>query len=187
MKMAEDIINSSLKKKIRDMTEYKLRPIKTEDLDSLVLHANNKKIARYMTNRFPHPYTHEDGKNFIDFCMADNGSYIMAIDLNGSLVGAVGIHQQDDVMKNNAELGYWIAEQYWNKGIITNAVREMIEWAFQNLSINRVFARPYGSNLASQRVLDKLGFVKEAQISKNIEKWGEFEDELIYAIRKKTP
>ncbi len=166
------------------MVEFKLRWIEDYDLDNLVKHANNKKIARYMTGRFPHPYTIEAGKQFIAFCKAENSSYIKAITVDNQFVGAVGIHQQDDIMKNNAELGYWVAEEYWNKGIVTRAVKEMNDWAFQELEINRIFARPYGSNKASQRVLDKLGFEKEAHIKQNIEKWGVLEDELIYAIRK---
>jgi len=79
-------------------------------------------------------------------------------------------------MKNNAELGYWMAEPFWNKGIVTKAVNEIVNWGFENLSITRIFARPYGSNKASERVLTKCGFTLEAHIKGNIEKWGETED-----------
>ncbi|MBT8327627.1 MAG: GNAT family N-acetyltransferase [Bacteroidia bacterium] len=88
---------------------YTLREITLLDLDDLVRHANNKKIARNMTNKFPHPYTKKDGEHFIAFCGADNSSVIKGISIEGKLVGAVGLHVQDDVHQNNAEIGYWIA------------------------------------------------------------------------------
>ena len=136
-----------------------------------------------MTGKFPYPYTQKDGENFIQYCMAENGSFIKAIDVDGEMIGAVGLHLQEDIHKNNAELGYWIAEPFWNKGIVTSAVAEMIEWGFLNLPINRIFARPYGSNNASRRVLEKIGFIKEAHLYRNLIKWDEVDDELIYGIR----
>lgn len=166
-------------------TKFTLRKITINDLDNLVLYANNKKIARFMTDKFPHPYTQVDGENFIKFCNNQNGSEIRAISIAGELVGAIGLHQQNDVHNQNAEMGYWLAEPFWNKGITTLAIKETISWGFSNLSVSRIFARPYGSNIASQRVLEKAGFIKEAHLLGTILKWGEVEDELIYGTRRK--
>ncbi len=164
--------------------EIKLRPWKIEDADSLVENANNFDIARFMSDAFPNPYTLEDAKNFIAFATKDEPIHIFAIEIDGQAVGGIGIHPQADIMKKNAELGYWLGEKYWGKGIISKAIREIIPWAFNTYDITRIYARPFGSNMASQKVLEKAGFVLEARIKENIFKNGEYLDELIYAIRR---
>jgi RimJ/RimL family protein N-acetyltransferase len=128
-----------------------------DDLDSLVHYANNWNVARFLTDGFPHPYTAEDGKAFIEKVAADNPVHIFAIDIDGQAVGGIGIHPQSDIQRKNAELGYWLAEPYWGQGIVTAAIYEIVEFAFKTYDINRIFARPFGNNLASQRVLEKQG------------------------------
>jgi [ribosomal protein S5]-alanine N-acetyltransferase len=163
---------------------FKLRPWTIDDLPSLVKHANNAKIAKNMTDGFPHPYSEENGKNFIAFATKDDPIHIFAIDINGEAVGGIGIHPQSDIHRKNAELGYWLAEPFWGKGIIPQAIAQIIDFAFQTYDITRIYARPYGSNQASQRVLEKTGFKLEARLEKTIFKNGEFLDELIYAVRR---
>jgi ribosomal-protein-alanine N-acetyltransferase len=164
--------------------DFKLRPWTIDDLDSLVANANNINVARFLSDKFPHPYTIENGKSFIEAATKNESINKFAIDINGQAVGGIGIHPQKDVMKKNAELGYWLGESYWGHGIITKAIAEIVEFAFKTYDITRIFARPFGTNMASQRVLEKSGFKLEARIEKNIFKNGEFLDELIYAIRR---
>jgi RimJ/RimL family protein N-acetyltransferase len=161
-----------------------LRAWDAEDAENLVKYANNFNIAKNMTDAFPHPYTIADAKRFIEFATKDNPIHIFAIDIHGEAVGGIGIHPQSDIHRKNAELGYWLAQDFWSKGIITKAIREIVDFAFTAYDINRVFARPYGSNLASQRVLEKSGFKLEGRFEKTIFKNGEYLDELIYAIRR---
>ncbi len=163
-----------------------LRPFQVSDVDSLVHHANNFKIAKFLTDAFPHPYTVDHAKAFIAMATQDDPVHIFAIDVNGEAVGAIGLHPQKDIMCKNAELGYWLAEPYWGKGIITEAIKQIVPIGFSIFDITRIYARPYGTNAASQRVLEKAGFKLEARIEKNIFKNGEFLDELIYAVRKQT-
>ena len=164
--------------------EFTLRPWHINDLDSLVENANNPNIAKFMTNGFPHPYTPENGKAFIAMATKDELIHIFAIDVNGKAVGGIGIHPQSDIMCKNAELGYWLGENYWGKGIVTKAIKQITEFAFKTYDINRIYARPFRNNLASQHVLEKCGFKLEATIEKNIFKNGEYLDELIYAVRR---
>lgn len=164
--------------------EIKLRPWELSDLTSLVKYANNPKIAGNMTDAFPSPYTEESGRAFISMAQKGVSAYLMAIEVEGEAVGGIGIHRQSDIMRKNAELGYWLAEPFWGKGITSQAVQKMVEYAFNTFDINRIYARPFGSNKASQRVLEKSGFTLEARIEKNIFKKGEYLDELIYAVRK---
>lgn len=126
----------------------------------------------------------ENGKAFIEFANKDNPVNIFAIDINGEAAGGIDIHPQSDVHRKNAELGYWLAEPFWGQGVITMAIKEMVDFAFETYDINRVFARPFGTNKASQRVLEKAGFKLEASIEKSLYKNGEVIDELIYAARR---
>jgi ribosomal-protein-alanine N-acetyltransferase len=165
--------------------QFTLRPWHENDLDSLVENANNFDIARFMTDGFPHPYTADKGKAFIAFATQDNPVHIFAIDVDGKAVGGIGIHPQTDIMRKNAELGYWLGQKYWGKGIISAAIPQIVDFAFQTYDLTRIYARPFGTNIASQKVLEKAGFVLEARIEQNIFKNNEFLDELIYAYRKK--
>ena len=164
--------------------DFKLRPWTMEDASGLPEHANNFNIARFMMDRFPHPYTIEDANVFISFAVNNDPVTLFAIEINGQAAGGIGIHPQQDVYKRNAELGYWLAEPYWGQGIISSAIRQIVDYAFANFDIDRIFARPFGTNLRSQRVLEKTGFTIEGRFKKTIFKNGEYLDELVYAIRR---
>lgn len=163
-----------------------LRPWNLSDIDSLVEYANNPKIAQNLTNGFPHPYTREAGEKFIAHATSGAPPNILAIEIEGRASGGIGIHPQQDIMCRNAELGYWLAEPFWGKGIMSAAVRQMVKYGFDNFpEIHRIFARPFGTNIASSRVLEKAGFSLEARLEGTILKNGVVQDELIYAIRRK--
>ena len=162
---------------------YKLRKWEKSDLDSLVKYANNWEIGKNLTDKFPFPYTREAGKQFISYA-SNTANHIFAIDINGEACGGIGIHPQIDIHAKNAELGYWLAEPFWSNGIMTTAIKEIVAYGFKHLTIERIFARPFGSNIASQKVLEKTGFILEARLKNTIWKKDRYEDELIYAIRK---
>jgi RimJ/RimL family protein N-acetyltransferase len=156
-------------------------PSKTEDL----LHfANNSEIAKMLTNQFPHPYTKEAAKRFIEMAASHDPIRIFCIEVEGRAAGGIGIHPQSDVWAKNAELGYWLAQPYWGRGICTEAVKRVTCYAFEHLDIQRLFARPFGSNKASQRVLEKAGYQLECILKNTIFKDNGFQDEYIYAFRR---
>ena len=162
----------------------KIRPWQISDLDNLVHYANNWNIARNLTNKFPHPYTQADGEWFISFALSHTPVQLFAIEYDGQAVGGIGLHLQDDIFCKNAELGYWLAEPFWGKGIVPGVVRQIVEYGFAQFDIDRIFARPFGSNTASQRVLEKTGFRFEARFEQTLYKHGEYHDELVYSIRR---
>jgi RimJ/RimL family protein N-acetyltransferase len=164
---------------------FTIRPWTPNDMDSLVRYANNWNVARNLTDKFPFPYTEANGKDFIEYATIDYPTHIFAIDIDGEAAGGIGIHPQDDIHRKNAELGYWLAEPFWGRGIMTNAVSQMVSFAFNTYDIDRIFARPFGTNKASQRVLEKAGFTFEGKFEKALYKNGEYIDELIYSIRRK--
>ncbi len=161
-----------------------LRPWSSQDLPELVRLANNVAVARFMADTFPHPYTEENGKAFIAFANAKNPASVFAIIVDEQPVGSIGLHMQADILRKNYEIGYWLGEEHWGKGIAVEAVRQICEYGFASLDCMRIFARIFGNNTASQKVVQKAGFVLEATFEKTILKNGEFLDELIYAIRK---
>jgi ribosomal-protein-alanine N-acetyltransferase len=163
---------------------FTLRPWAPGDLPSLVQYANNAEIARYLTDIFPHPYITADGQAFLEFATSQIPVSIFAIDVAEQAVGSIGLHPQSDIQRKNAELGYWLAQPFWGQGIITQAVRQMVDYGFQTFDITRIFARPFGTNRASQRVLEKAGFLLEARFTQTLFKNGEFLDEWVYAIRR---
>jgi RimJ/RimL family protein N-acetyltransferase len=113
----------------------------------------------------------------------DNPMKVFAIEVNGEVVGSIGIYPQTDIHEKNAEIGYWLAEGYWGQGIMTKAIQEIVEYEFQTFDIVRIFARSFSTNLKSQRVLEKTGFELKARLKKVLFKNGVFMDELIYAKR----
>jgi len=163
---------------------FTLRPFRDSDLASLVKYANNYNIARFLTNQFPHPYTDEDGRKFISSVSDNDPANVFAIEVNSEAAGAIGIFPQTDVHEKNAEIGYWLAEPFWGNGIITRAIEQTVEYGFKTFDITRIFARPFSTNLASHRVLEKAGFVCEARLKNALYKNGSYMDELIYSIKK---
>ena len=165
--------------------KLQLRPWQVNDLPALVQNANDPMIAANMTDSFVHPYTIAAGEAFLQRVVADDPAKVLAIEVDGEAAGSIGIFQLQDIFHQNAELGYWLARKHWGKGIMSQAVEQMIQYGFRSFpAVQRIFARPFGRNMASQRVLDKAGMKLEARFAGTICKNGEAEDELIYSIRR---
>lgn len=169
------------------MADYVLRKWRISDLDSLVKHADNYRVARFLSNTFPHPYLVEDGKRFLRMVVRAGGSTtLFAIEVDGEAVGGIGLTLKDDIYCRNAEIGYWLSESYWGRGIMTGAIRETTEYAFRTFDIDRIFARIFAVNIASLRVLEKAGFRFETRLNDIIFKNGMYYDEIVYGIRRKS-
>jgi RimJ/RimL family protein N-acetyltransferase len=166
------------------MKNWKLRPWSPADLDSLVKYANNINVSKFLMNRFPHPYSRNDGQRFIEMATGSDPVQIFAIEVNGEAAGGIGLHPQPDVFCKSLELGYWLAEPFWGQGIVPEAVREMVKYGFETFDVVRIFARPFSNNPATQRVLEKAGFELEGRLKKAIFKNGEVLDEFIYAVTR---
>ncbi|WP_379084350.1 GNAT family N-acetyltransferase [Pedobacter sp. UC225_65] len=164
--------------------EFELRPFQHGDLSSLVKYANNYNIAKNLSNKFPFPYTQDDGIAFINLALSSNPLQIFAIVVNGEVAGSIGVHPQADFYCKNAEMGYWIAEDYWGLGIVPSAIKLMINYGFSTFDITRIYARTFDTNIKSQKVLEKTGFKLEAELKETFYKNGTVYDEMVYAVRK---
>ncbi len=164
---------------------FDLRKWRLKDAPSIVKYANNKKIADNLRDGFPHPYTLADAENFIRSQGGDSYSRIcLAIDVRGEAVGSIGAFLKDDVYRKSAEVGYWLGEPFWGKGIITEAIGRICDMAFREFDIVRIYAEPYAYNTGSRRALEKAGFVLEGVLKKSVCKNGQIFDSCIYALVK---
>lgn len=146
--------------------------------------ANNHAIAINLRNAFPYPYTIEDAATFLE--LATNGALgrVYGVYDGDIFVGCCSLIPQQDVYRLNAEIGYWIGEPYWGKGYATEVVKLLLNVAFEELNLSRVYAHIFEFNKGSMRVLEKAGFHKEAIIKSSIIKEGKIFDEHLYSIRK---
>ncbi len=146
--------------------------------------ANNHAIAINLRDAFPYPYTIEDAATFLE--LAANGvlGKVYGVYDGDIFVGCCSLIPQQDVYRLNAEIGYWIGEPYWGKGYATEVVKLLLNVAFEELNLSRVYAAIFEYNVASMRVLEKSGFKKEAIIKSSIIKEGKIFDEHLYSIRK---
>ena len=169
-------------------SRFTLRDWAWDDTESLVRHADNPRIAAMMRDAFPSPYTRKDAQRFIRMATGHTPDLLLAIDINGEAVGGVGIHLMDDVKHRTAEIGYWISESLWGKGIMTDAIGSLVPAVFERYAIVRLQAGIFSNNPASMRVLEKCGFSREAVHRNAIIKNGIILDEVMYvhfrAIKK---
>ena len=158
-----------------------LRPLKQSDIERLVELANNKNVSINLRDGFPNPYTEKDAENFIKICISQDPKAIFAIEFEGLYVGNISLVQGTDVYRRSAEIGYFLGERYWNKGIMTRAVNLICDYGFKNLDIERIHTGVFDYNSSSQRVLEKCGFNKEGTFRRAIFKNGKFLDEIRYS------
>ncbi len=159
-----------------------LRPFQISDSTSLSKHASNRLIWENLRDRFPYPYTEMDAIQFIQIVSCSSPVTEFAIDINGEAIGAAGIMLKDDVYRDNGEIGYWISQDFWGKGIGTWVVGELIHKAFEEFKLYRIYAEVFEKNVASARVLEKNGFDKEATLKQAIIKDGAYQNLNIFSI-----
>ncbi|MDF1575761.1 MAG: GNAT family protein [Bacteroidales bacterium] len=167
-----------------DLNGFALRPWHPDDARSLVKHANNPRVASNLRDGFPCPYTLQDAKNWLKMAGENREDVILAIEVAGEAAGGIGLHGLKDVYRYNGEIGYWLSERHWGKGIMSEAVAAMVEFAFTRRSWLRLFACIFENNLSSMRVLEKNGFRQEAVHRKAVMKEGKLLDEHLYALLK---
>jgi len=158
-----------------------LRELMDSDLEMLAFYANNEKVSDNLREGFPKPYTIECAKSFKKMVDSQNQKTFFAIEYQGDYAGNISLSLGADVYRKSAEIRYFIGEPFWNKGIATTAVNIMTHWGFSQLDIIRIHTGVFEYNRASQRVLEKCGFVKEAVFKKSIFKNNMVCDEVRFA------
>ena len=158
-----------------------LRTWLTSDAPSLVHHANNLNVAKHLRDRFPHPYTRAHAFAFLTHAFAAECPTNLAIDVGGAAVGGIGYVRGSDVERYSAEVGYWLGEECWGRGIATEALQMLTRHLFSEVRLLRLFALPLADNAGSVRVLEKAGYEREGLLRASCVKYGRCRDQLLYA------
>jgi RimJ/RimL family protein N-acetyltransferase len=166
------------------MSNISLKPWQKDDASALAAQFNNVNIWNNLRDYVPHPYTIEDAERFIEAQSSISPAQNLAIIHNEELAGGIGILLKEDIYRMNVELGYWVAESFWGKGIATEAVRLMTEYVFANFTINRIVAEVFEYNKSSMRVLEKNGYYLETVSRKGILKNNYLYDSYIWVKQK---
>ncbi len=159
-----------------------IRPWRPDDLSGLVSLADNIHIWNSLRNSFPHPYTLSDGEAWLGLMGEMTPVVNFAIEYNGELAGGIGLILNGDVYVKSAEVGYWIGESYWGRGIATEALRQMVNYTYTYFDIVRLYAEVFENNKASMRVLEKNGFYLEGVRRKAVFKNDQLMDDYIWVL-----
>ncbi len=161
-----------------------VRKWRLSDADDLAAALNAKSVQDNLRDGLPFPYTKKDAEEFISFALSadPNEHFMFAVTLDGRAIGSVGVSRMGNIHRFTAELGYYLAEPYWNRGVMSQAVQKVCGIVFAQSDIVRIFAEPFSRNTASCRVLEKCGFVCEGTMRANAFKNGKTEDMKMYSL-----
>lgn len=164
----------------------RIRKWELSDAKDLAIALSNKKIQDNLRDGLPYPYTEKDGAEYISAMLFadENDTFAFAIVADNKVVGSIGVFRQGNIHGRTAELGYYVAEEYWGKGIMTKAVQQICEYVFDKSDIIRIYAEPFAYNIASCRVLEKAGFQYEGTLRSNAVKNGKVIDMKMYSLLK---
>ncbi len=164
-----------------DLGDLRVRSWRRNDLDALVRYANNPKIAANLRDQFPHPYTPAAAAAYLTDVRTAEIETSFAMEYAGEAIGGIGFKLGTDVARISAEMGYWLGEPHWGRGLAARAVLASSEWAFESYKLTRIFAMAFSHNVASMRVLEKAGFEREGILRRSAVKNGVILDQVLYA------
>lgn len=165
-----------------DLGPCGVRSLYDADAAEIARHANNRKVWLQLRDQFPHPYTIDDAHRFIGFMRGQDRETAFAITVDDRPAGVIGVVLRDDVERCSGEIGYWLGEEYWGRGIATRALAGLTRFAFTTYELERLYALPLASNTASCRVLEKVGYQLEGRLRRSAIKDGVVQDQLLYSI-----
>jgi RimJ/RimL family protein N-acetyltransferase len=166
------------------LSKSTIRSFRLTDVDSLVKHCGTYSVARNLS-ALPHPYTRQDGEKWIAIATGGQPETNFAIAIEDQVVGGIGISigdsQRPGICDHCGEIGYWLGESFWGRGIVSEAVAALSDWAFSELGLVRLYAPVFARNVASARVLEKAGYAFEGRLRARYFRDGEYIDGLLYA------
>jgi len=160
-----------------------LRALVPADAPALVTHANDREVARNLFDGFPQPYTIEAATAWATHESRSGAfGWVWGIVVDGAVVGCIGLKQASGWMRCNAEIGYWVGRSHWRRGLASDAVRQVTDWAFAAVpELTRVFAPIFAWNEGSQAVVRQCGYVREGVLPQSAIKDGAVIDRVVWA------
>ena len=168
-----------------DLSTCRVRPWELGDAESLQRHADDRAVSIQLRDRFPFPYGMDQARAFLDWVTRQPTPTVWAIEVDRQAVGGIGLELHSDVERVSAEIGYWLGQKYWNRGIVTEALTAVTNEVFKQLEITRLYAVPFADHVASARVLEKAGYVREGHLRQSAIKNGQIRDQLLFAAYKR--
>ena len=165
-----------------EIGNWQVRSWQQSDVAALVKYANNRNVSRNLRDAFPYPYTFDDAEAWIRLATSQQPETNFAIADAEEAIGGIGFRLGEDVFRRTAEIGFWLGESHWGRGIATRAVRALTNYAFAEHDLSRIEAHVYEWNPASARVLEKAGYVLEGRLRKSVTKNGITMDRFLYAL-----
>jgi len=167
------------------LTLCTIRPWTLADAESLQRHANNRNVSIQLRDRFPYPYTIDHARTFLNWVTTRASPTVWAIEVDGEACGGIGIEQHTDVERVSAEIGYWLGQTVWGRGVATEALIAVTKEAFTRFELTRLYAVPFADHVASVRVLEKAGYVREGHLRQSAIKDGTIRDQLLFAAYRR--
>ncbi len=164
-----------------DLGDLRVRSWRKNDIDALVRYANNAKIAANLRDQFPHPYTRFAGAAYLAEMRSADIETSFAVEYGEEAIGGIGFKLGADIARLSAEMGYWLGEPFWGRGLTTRAALATSDWAFAHYKLTRIFAMAFSHNVGSMRVLEKAGFEREGLLRRSAVKNGVILDQVLYA------
>lgn len=159
-----------------------IRPWRRADRAALLRHANDPAIPRYLASRFPHPYTGADADAWLDLVTAQASLPAFALEVGGEAVGGIGLRLETQPdLAHGVEIGYWLGQALWGRGVMTAAVGAFVPWAVAEHGFSRVAAHVATGNPGSVRVLEKSGFQREGLLRRRAIRDGIAQDHWLFA------
>ena len=167
---------------------FNLRKWRLSDAEDLAAVLNNEKILNNLRDGLPFPYTEQDARDYIASMLSqdENETFAYAITVDDKAVGSIGAFRQSNIHRQTAELGYYLAEEYWGKGLMTEAIKKICKIIFDTTDILRIYAEPFTYNIGSRRALEKAGFALEGIMKNNAVKNGKLLDMALYSLTRNT-
>lgn len=165
-----------------DFGWWSIRDFRRGDVVAMAKHANNPNVSAYLRDAFPYPYTRRDARTWVEAALSQEVPCHFAIATAEELIGSIGFHPQEDVHRRSAELGYWLGEPFWGRGITSGAIPVVVSYAFEHFDLLRIFAYVFEGNVASEKVLEKAGFLCEGVLRQSVYKQGRMLDQKLYAL-----
>ena len=160
---------------------FTLRPWRESDLDSLLRHADDTQVSRGVSDRFPSPYTRQDGEAFLSGRVIDFGDPVFAIEIDGEACGGIGAHAGRGERARTADFGYWLGRQHWGRGTMTRVVAAYAPWVMRELRLHQLYATVLAFNIGSAQVLRRNGFMEEGVLRAAVFKRGVLHDLRMFA------
>lgn len=164
------------------LSSCRVRSWELRDRDAIVRHANNRNVSINLRDHFPYPYTINNARQWLESAVGRKPETNFAIEVAGEAVGGIGFTLQPDIGHRSAEVGYWLGEEFWGRGITTEALIAVTDYAFANYDLCRIFAHVFEWNRASARVLERAGYELEGRLRKSVTKEGQTIDAFMYAM-----